>query len=245
MQVRNMGDMIDDLPHDAMLTDRETPTACKRAMTSWRKAQTTRDDTRARLVEAMKAAAAEFVVFKESDRQRYDAEVRYATRGERDDLDKAQREIKRAAGKVVETFEEHWPALEKIGARLALEAYAVEVDSFIEHEEARMRRVDLAPLNTRSQIVPPGPRAWPVSDPDPLGRLDEVNALGLSEVAEDRCGLIEIVGTDRRSLGVVRLLTTPRRAAMLTAPGTRHHGSEWERADEIDAGTDDEKEDKN
>ncbi len=229
MKVLNRGEQIQFLPASEILTDEALPAACKGALGAWEESRTNRDEVRAALGRAIAAAQDEFVVFKESDAQRFAAEVNYRVRGERQALDAAQRAVTVAAKAVVETLstEEHREARRAIGARLALEAYAVEVDATLDLVKARSRRMNVEPRTEPSPLVPEGRMSYgSPSAESRLAALDEVNAVALAEIAGDRCGLVEVEAREDKVFGM-RLLTTPRRAALMVGTKNRTHGSTW------------------
>lgn len=228
MKLLNNGDRIQFLPERVLLTDRKTPIACKRALTAWEKALTARDETREVWARAAAEARAEFVVFKDADPQRFAAEVSYRVRCQRAAVDTAQREVKAAAVELIASVEQHREALDAVGARLALESYAVEVDATLDLIEARSRRTAVEPWTERSPLVPEGRMSYgSPSAESRLAVLDEVNASALAECAGTRLGLVEVEAVDGREFYGVRLLTTARRAALLTDPKSWTHGARW------------------
>ena len=228
MKVTANGRQIEGLSAPAVLRHDDTPKKVVQALDAWADARD-RLSAAAQAHREAEAAARERTLQVRGERERYNAEIREATKEEHAALRRAERETSAAASALVAALTEHGDAVDAVAARLALEAHAVRVDALVEAGEAHAReRSALAGLVLpHHPLVPayepmrlPGIRGS--AERTPLEEVDVVNTHALAEIAGDRCGLVEAVS--RRDFA--RVLTTPRRAAALVAHGG-HGRQDW------------------
>lgn len=142
-----------------------------------------------------------------------------------------------AAKRLIEALKEHADEVRALAARMTLAAHAREVDSLVSAEDAAGGRVgpDVPRHPALTSWDDHGTIGEAISRRGDLDRLDWINTHALAEFAGSRCGLVEVVGVKGGKAGA-RILTTPRRAAMLTRPNVSTHGTRWALGDEIEEG---------
>lgn len=226
---------IKNLPAHSLLTHEDAPTEVRDAFEARREALAAHTEA-ARVHRTAERTAQENTLHVRGERERWLGEVEAKVVDEATAKERARRAAKRAADRLVERLKEHADDVDALAARLTLQAHARMVDALVEAEEARSERV--LDVGRNRSMVPDwsavggiGETARNMSDLDRADVLTDVH--WLADLAGDRLGMVEAVD---HSGGARRLLTTPRRAALLVERGG--HGSRaWKITDEHEEGT--------
>lgn len=215
--MKNLTDAIQGLPARALLEHDEIPGPVAEALTAW-------DSARADLRAAEKAlAAAEKVARDASTRATGEdvvAEVRYATKEETVAERSAARQAKTTGDRLIAALKEHADEVDALGARMTLEAHALQVDALVEADEAHRAKVFGG--GRHPSLVPSWSTVGGVGDSMrhtcDLERADLlIDAHRLADRAGSRCGLVEVAAWSKDTRHTI--LTTPRRAEHLVARG--------------------------
>lgn len=219
LKILNSGRRLDGLPAAAVLDHEETPVEVGEAFASWREALAAVEGPTRALAAAERAAAEEI---RETRGTRDPDEVRARTREEARALRAAESSLSVAARALDGALVEHRDGVRRVSALLALQAHRDAIEAALSLQAARAR---FGAVGGRRWGLRPDVDAGLVTmrrannvQEGPLASLDRVNAHALAEAAGTRLDLVEV-----RDRNGVRLLTTPRRAAALTAG----RGSAW------------------